>query len=30
LEYCTVWLRDLDTKKIGAKVFLEHPNAGGE
>ena len=23
-EYCSIWLRDLDTKKIGAEVFGEH------
>ena len=22
-EYCSIWLRDLDTKKIGAEVFGE-------
>ena len=21
LEYCTVWLRDMATKKIGAEIF---------
>ena len=23
LEHCFVWLRDLDTKKIGGEVFRE-------
>jgi hypothetical protein len=23
LEHCFIWLRDLDTKKIGAEVFGE-------
>jgi hypothetical protein len=26
LEHCFIWLRDLDTKKIGAEVFRELQN----
>ena len=26
LEYCFIWRRDLDTKKIGVKVFGELQN----
>ena len=26
LEHCTVWLRDLDTKKIGGEDFGELEN----
>ena len=26
LEYCFVWVRDLDTKKIRAEVFKEPRN----
>ena len=26
MEHCIVWLRDLDTKKIGAEVFGELRN----
>ena len=25
-EHCFIWLRELDTKKIGAKIFGELPN----
>jgi hypothetical protein len=27
LEYCFIYHRDLDTKKIGADIFGELPNA---
>jgi hypothetical protein len=30
LENCFIWLRDLDTKKIGAEVFGELINVGLE
>ena len=26
MEHCIVWLRDLDTKKIEAEVFVDHRN----
>ena len=27
MEHCFIWLRDLDTKKIGAEIFGELRNA---
>jgi hypothetical protein len=30
MEYCFIWLRDLDTNKIGAEVFGELLNVALE
>jgi hypothetical protein len=30
LEHCSIWLRDLDTKEIGAEVFRELQNLVSE